>query len=360
MNIKLGSILKVEKNQFKVVGIITYKNTEDFGKRWTEYKLSGPGGIAWLSIDKVYKEYSISRALKGSKNFVTPKWHEVDRGHQVVVSCQGEVDVEAGDDARFIEYEDASEEEILSCEIWEDETEYSRGHYIDLDEIEVIGYESPGILTTISNSPLAVPAFYGIVILLILICSFFPTSPSPKQISKYLKNNSKYTYVTSITGKQRQKADVYKYVHNYVETDKVAKDIINGIEGETESVSQNGDEDSEIAIVTKKEYCLIYHPESQPENVYVQISKRKYNYTSDNEPYHSSSKTYHWYRRHYYSSGYQNDSRSFGKVPSAYSDYSGDAVSDVGDSYLDTYSHSVRQNSINNRKSSGGGVSSGK
>ena len=136
----------------------------------------------------------------------------------------------------------------------------------------------------------------------------------------------------------------------------VAKDIINGIEGQTQSVTQEDDmADATIAIVTDKEYCLIYHPEDDASLVYVQISNRKYNYASDNSPYKSSSSTTRWYRSHYYSSSYSSDSSTYKSTPSAYSSYGGDTIHDIGNGYYDSYSSSVRQSSINSRKSSSGG-----
>ena len=105
--------------------------------------------------------------------------------------------------------------------------------------------------------------------------------------------------------------------------------------------------------------AAIYHPEDNAEKVYVQVSKRKYNYTSDNAPYKSSDSDTTWYRSHYYSSSYSADSSTY-HSPSAYTSYSGDTVHNIGNGYFDSYSSSVRQSSINSRNSSSGGVSSGK
>ena len=66
---------------------------------------------------------------------------------------------------------------------------------------------------------------------------------SNKSISKYVKNSSLYTYETSITGQEKQKADVYEFYYTPKTTDYVAQDIINGIEGYTQSVTQKDDQD---------------------------------------------------------------------------------------------------------------------
>ena len=167
-------------------------------------------------------------------------------------------------------------------------------------------------------------------------------------------------YETSITGNEKQTATVYLYSLQAT-TDEVAMDIIQAIEGKTESVTQKDDQtDAEIAILTKKEYCLVYHPEGEDKDVYVQISDRKYNYTSDNEPYRCSKSVSHWYRSHYYSSSYTKDASTFKKSSSAYTMYDGDTIHNIGNGYFDSYSNSVRQASINNRSSDGGGLSSGK
>ncbi|ETP71882.1 hypothetical protein UYO_2111 [Lachnospiraceae bacterium JC7] len=361
MDIKTGSILKINGLDAHVIGWIRYKNTQDGNKTWMEYRLKTNKGERWLSVDDIYKEYSISWAANNVRGNIGPEWHEVDKGRQVVVACGGDVDVENGDAADFIEFEDAEEEKILSTEIWDDGTEYSRGEYIEAEDIKVVGYEKPsvGSSTGVVGSIIALTAviFTFIIALTILL---IPTM-GDRTISDYLKQDQRFSYVTSITGNENQKADVYENILSYATTDDTARDIIEGIEGNTESVTQKDDEkDGDIAIVTKKEYCLIYHPEDEPEKIYIQVSNRKYNYSSDNSPYRSSGVTTHWYRSHYYSSSYSKDSSSFSKTPSAYQSYSGDTIHNIGNGYFDSYSSSVRQSSINARNSSSGGLSGGK
>lgn len=359
MDIKVGSILKIRDMHATVIGYIKYKNVYDSNKTWTEYRLSTGSGEKWLSMDYEYNEFSVSGPDNKVRGRIGPEWHEVDHGHQVVVSCSGDVDVEIGDEADFVEYEDASEDNTLSVEIWDDGTEYSRGYYVELSEIEVTGYERPPI----NFAKVVISAFYAFIILLIFLPFLEQLLPPPKKyISDYVKSSGNYVYQTSITGNLNQKADVYAYRgFSAVSTDTVAKDIIKGVEGQTESVTQeNNAQNGSVAIVTKKEYCLIYHPSGDSDTVYVQVSNRKYNYTSDNAPYKSSDSTTHWYRSHYYSSGYTSDSARFGSTPSAYSLYSGDTIHNIGNGYFDSYSSSVRQDSINARRASSGGISGGK
>ncbi len=362
MEYQIGTNLRIRSMDFTVVGFITYANRKDRDKKWTEYRLlTANRQEVWLSMDDEYKEYSLSWPANDVSGRIGPEWHEVDRGEQVVVRYGGDVDVDPGERANFIEYEDASEDNILSVEIWSDGTEFSKGYYIETNEIEVTGF------TELKNSgDVNVNAVLTSMAIMFAVAMVFFTllgalgANSSKSIAKYLKGSSLYTYETSITGNAKQKADVYAYFSD-ASTDVIAKLIIEGIEGNTESVTQADEQDdNEIAILTKKEYCLIYHPVDDPMKVYVQVSPRKYNYSSDNAPYKSSTHTSTWYRSHYYSSGYTSDVSSYKSTPSAYSNYNGTTIHNIGNGYFDSYSSSIRQSSINSRSSSSGGISSGK
>ena len=139
----------------------------------------------------------------------------------------------------------------------------------------------------------------------------------------------------------------------------VAQDIIDGIEGNTESVQQNTEDgDYTIAILTEKEYCIVYRGDD--DRVYVQVSPRKYAYTSDKEPYHSRAGTYRYFRRFYYSRGYGSDSSTYSNSTSSYYGYSDGTIDYNSNNSLNSYSQNVRQESINSRSSDGGGLSSGK
>ncbi len=363
---RVGTRLGINGIEGTIIGYITYMNPNDGYKEWTEYRMKTSRGECWLSGDDAYNEYSISWPANDVRGQIGPEWHKVDEGIQVVRSFGGDVDVDQGERASFVEYEDEAEDHTLSVEMWEDGTEYSKGEYIDKNDIVVMGYEEPKTM----GSGSAVTKIVTMVIALMLLCNVAPlllgglfvgiSSRNKTQISDHLTNSSLYTYETSITGNEQQQAKVYKYNITST-TDDVAMDIIQGIDGNTESVTQKDDvSDAEIGILTSNEYCLIYHPETEKDTVYVQVSDRKYNYTSDNAPYRSSRSTTSWYRSHYYSSGYSSDSSSYSSSPSAYSMYDGSTIHNIGNGYFDSYSNSIRQSSINNRSSSGGGLSSGK
>lgn len=361
MFFRVGAILKINDLEGKVIGYIKYANPQDGNKTWTEYRLRTKIGERWLSVDECYDEYSISWPANEVRGQIGPEWHKVDEGTQVVQGYGGDVDVDPGERANFVEYEDEEEEKTLSVEIWSDGAEYSKGEYIEKEDIVEIGFDSPKKNKNKQSAMMMVVAFG---IFFIFLGSFMSSVSSNKKnsISKYLDKSVSFAYVTSITGNEKQEAKVYSYVPGITNTtDDVAKIIISGIEGDTESVTQKDDTaDEEIAILTDKEYCLIYHPEDKENEVYVQVSNRKYNYTSDNAPYKSSSSDTTWYRSHYYSSGYSADASSYKNTPSAYTMYSGSTVHNIGNGYFDSYSNSVRQSSVNNRSSSGGGISSGK
>lgn len=362
---RVGTLLSINGMDGKVIGYITYENPDDGHKAWTEYRLKTDSGECWLSCDDVYNEYSISRPANDVRGQIGPEWHKVDEGTQVVRAAGGDVDVDSGEKASFVEYEDAAEEHTLSVEIWSDGTEYSKGEYIEESSIIEKGYEAPASPTRSMNNISKMISLFIIFCMIICIARLLGTFISAlgggnNRISKYLEDSSFYSYETTITGNEKQQATVYKY-YTAGSTDSVAMDIIQGIEGNTESVTQRDDlTDEEIGILTKKEYCLVYHPEGEKDVVYVQISDRKYNYTSDNSPYRSSSVTTSWYRSHYYSSGYSKDTSSYKGMPSAYSMYNGSTIHNIGNGYFDSYSSSIKQSSINSRNASDGGLSSGK
>ena len=491
MQYSTGDILRINGARYSVIGIITYRNTDD-NCDWNEYRLMSipENNEAWLSMDDIYKEYSISFMVrhKNIKGF-----HEVDRGRQIVIAAQGNVDVIPGDKARFIEYEDSTEERIFSVEKWDDETEYSEGYYLDLDEIALesmrdsyytgpynagtgtgtgsgtgfssgassttgTGFSSGSFGTGFADPPSTGTGFssgsygtepfgsgtyesasygsdflsgsssgsYGsdfssgsgfssssssgfdshsytpgtlkkkkskkLVVFIVVIAVVIVSIPllnmilegifGTKSISDYLEDDDTYTYVTSITGKENQKADVYK-AQAPITVDIVAKSIIENIEGETQYVQQNtaeiagtsSDASSDtaltaaadaatdapedcVAILTEDEYCIVYQGENG--DVLIQISDREYAYTSDNNLYQGRTASNRFFRRFYHSTGYFSDATRYTSHTSPYSSFSDSDISYSSTDTYHTYSNSIRQSSIRSRKSSSGGISSGK
>lgn len=377
MNYNVGTRLRIDGRMFDVVGKIQYQNTSD-RCIWHEYRMFSCDDRKeyWLSADDVYREYSISSVIRSMPD--ANGYHEVDRGTEKVLARWGNVDVDCGECAEFIEYEDVTEEKIISVERWSDGAEFSSGYYVDEDEIELISRGSPSASysqvsgysssysesSDYSGSSKAVSRMVGCVVAVIFLCSMLPdiwtfVFDRAPGISKYVSSNSNFCYETSITASNGLKADVYTSTAGDVEF--TAKYIISGIEGNTEDVTTNTeDDDYSVAILTKSEYCLIYLSE-ESDQVLVQVSGRKYVYSSDSEPYHSRSRTHRFYRRHYYSRAYYSDnSRYSKKYASSYSSFSDSSLGSSSGDPLNSYSSSVRQQSVSRRSSSGGGTNYGK
>lgn len=380
MNFALGDKLRVDGDDYEVIGIISYRNRMD-NCMWMEYKIFSHTmrQERWLSYDEEFKEYSISAVAHPGVS--TNGYKEVDRGVEEVIGAWGNVDVEIGDTANFIEYEDVTEEKIISHEIWDDGLEVSTGYYLDEDEVvrtasghgmssggynaynsyQSNSFASGGTMSNNASSDSAKKISKLLVILIpvMMVFSMFKGviggSLTPS-ISKYLDKTATYIYQTSITGAEKEKADVYM---TYYDVDSAAKDIIDAIDGKTEDVQQNTEDgDDSVAILTKKEYCLIYT--SEDGQTLIQISSRKYAYYNDDDPYHSRTGTRRYYRRYYYSRGYSSDYSSWGSTSSPYDGYSDSTINSNPYDTYSSYAGSVRQSSASSRTSSGGGTSFGK
>ncbi len=357
----VGDKLRVEDKEYAITGKIRYKNTAD-QKEWMEYQMIqiNQGGVFWLSCDDEFSEYSISTTGEGGNKNVGP-YHQVDTGTEVVVGAWGNVDVDPGERAEFIEYEDSTQEYIMSYETWSDGMEISYGHYIEPEQILFLGHSelpkksgrsSAGMLSVIIAACMIFSVFGSTI--LGGIAGIFDSFGSKTAIRKYLSKSSTYEYTTSLTD-EKEKADVYRVPYT---VDVTARDIINAVDGNTVDVTQNTESgDDSIGLLTKYEYCFIYT--SEEGDTLVQISSRKYAFSGRQEPYHSRRTSRRYYRRYYYSFGYPSDSSSYSKSSSEYSNYSDSTVSSDDGTY-NSYSSSVRQASAARRSSQGGGTGSGK
>lgn len=373
MNFAVGDRLLVDGEVCSVVGKISYRNIHD-NSMWMEYRLISQESRRekWLSYDENFREYSVSEIVSLAS---TEGYHQVDQGVEEVIGAWGDVDVEIGDKADFVEFEDDTEEKIISWETWEDGKEVSAGYYLDFDEIERVGqdggdpyvrsgaYQSGGSQCGGGRRNGAKGGQKAAVVvfrLMFIVCAILSVIPifsvsSKSNISDYLGSSASYAYVTSITGAQNEKADVYQTVGNI---DWAVMDIIDAIEGRNVDVQQNIEEgDESVAILTDGEYCLVYT--SEDGDTLVQVSTRKYAYYNDDDPYRSRSGTRRYYRSFYFSRGYNVDTLNYGGGASPYSNYTGDTVENRNDVYS-SYADSVRRSSVNSRTSSGGGTSSGK
>lgn len=126
MEYQVGTTLQVDGDVYDIIGKIEYRNPAD-NCHWFEYRLISRAyrREKWLSMDEAYQEYSIS---EGRYGISTAGYHLVDSGTAEVVHIWGNVDVVVGDRAEFKEYEDVTEEKIISIETWDDGEETSVGY----------------------------------------------------------------------------------------------------------------------------------------------------------------------------------------------------------------------------------------
>ena len=368
----VGDTIKADGSDYIVEGLIVFINEAD-NLKWTEYKIRQLSSrkVKWLSIDNDYEEYAIYTQAGSKKGFseseiLSKGFKEADFGKANVISFAGNVDVENGDWVRYREFEDISEENIISIEEWEDETEYSIGYYLDENEIIKVASSnnnaSYGNINNFNNKESN--GVFKRFLAFMLILMLFPVVGFlvPKifinkdKIADYLSSSGLFTYTTSITSdlNNNEKADVYSTA---LSVEEAAKSVIDCVNGDVEDIQENA-EDGTVGIMTKYEYCLVY---TDTENqTLAQISQRSYVYSSTNEPYHSTNTTARYFRRHYYTIGYSSDSSRYKKYTSGYDNYDDGYIDTDSNNKYKTYSNSVRQSSVNSRTSSGGGTSSGK
>ena len=368
----VGDTIKADGSDYIVEGLIVFINEAD-NLKWTEYKIRQLSSrkVKWLSVDNDYEEYAIYTQAGSKKGFseseiLSKGFKEADFGKANVISFAGNVDVENGDWVRYREFEDISEENIISIEEWEDETEYSTGYYLDENEITKVASSnnnaSYGNKNNFNNKESN--GVFKRFLAFILILMLFPVVGFlvPKifinkdKIADYLSSSGLFTYTTSITSdlNNNEKADVYSTA---LSVEEAAKSVIDCVNGDVEDIQENA-EDGTVGIMTKYEYCLVY---TDTENqTLAQISQRSYVYSSTNNPYRSTNTTARYFRRHYYTIGYSSDSSRYKKYTSGYDNYDDGYIDTDSNNKYKTYSNSVRQSSVNSRTSSGGGTSSGK
>lgn len=377
LNLKLNYKIKIAKEEFLVIGGITFYNVADCYK-WEEYKIKNlkNRSIKWLSIDVTYDEYAIYTEVHRKLN--TSKYKKADYGRAKVVSYFGDVDVDKNEIVDFEEYEDSTEEKIIGIERWKDETEYSQGYYIDKEEIIILSKEETALpkkentlgqrknssykngINKKDRSVSILKKYILIFAALMLVGTIgfrILANQGNNKIRDFLKKDQNFVYETSITSdlNSKEKADVYS---TSLSIEEAAKKIIDSVNGKVEDVQENT-EDNTVAILTKKEYCLVYSDETNSGTL-IQISSRGYTYSSTNRPYRSSSTCSTYYRRYYYSMGYFDDESKYKRYNNGFENETYDYVdSNLDDKYKD-YSYSVRQSSASTRTSSGGGTSSGK
>lgn len=367
----IGENLRVDGKNYTVKGKIDFRNEAD-NYHWTEYMLvstSDKDNVKWLSIDPVYREYAIYTVCRKTTEdeIIRQGYHEVDQGIAKVVGSSGDVDTDYGETVGFKEFEDKTEEKIMSIETWEDEVEYSSGYYLDAEEIERIGgdyqgavngsgqfnrggYKTKKTLGTVWNGILWIIVIFGMI-------AGFGGMPQIGTVNlvKEIKKDSSFNYVTSITADidNKQKADIYQ---TNLSIEVAAKAILRLADTSVVSVDEESEEGS-VAIITKKNYCIVYT--SDEGNTMVQVSTRKYVYNSRQDVYHGSNRISRFYRGYYYTNAFSDDEGKY-KGVNAYENYDGATYYTDANNNYQSYSDTIKQESIAARQSSGGGTNSGK
>jgi len=340
--LKKWQILYIDNVKYVVVNMIEYKEDSWI---WQEYAIKNESNeYKWLCVEKGEDgqlEYSIYVPYDGNINineisFVTDDGKEYElyeKGVATVNNYFGNADVEMFEKCDYIDYITKDEKNIISVEKWGLEIEKTQGEYIDNSRIRIT--EEIDLQKLKEDKRNKIIGYFMTVIMIVVL--IFVEEPQifsglfvNKSIQKYLDKESNYTYVTSITNNSnKKKAKVYKSLYSTI--DNTVKDIIDNVpEGITDTIDSvpNTDEDG-IGLHTKNEFAYIYLENG---DVYVQISEKEYVNNNSGSTYHRR------YRTHYYNT-YSSTRKS-----TTYSDYS----------------YSARQQSINSRRSSGGGTSSGK
>lgn len=341
--LKKGQVLYIRGEKNVVINMIEFKEKSWV---WQEYEIVNQQNKkhTWLSIEDdaednnteyyVYENYNYSIDESKNEFIINNKTYRLlESGTTYVKNYYGNADVDLGEKCNYIDYMCYEDKTIISVENWVGEREVTIGYRLELVDVRIMEeFEQLGPIRSGKYKASSVFKVVGACILgiLAIIAIYIPINNPKNSMRTYLKKNtSKYTYVTSVTNNENnKKAQVY--LSKYATIDETVKDIINGVpEGITKTKDMDENDSSDgIGLETSKEYAYIYIEDSK---VYVQVSEKKYVETSGTT-YHSSH--YHHYYRTY-------------KTYNENSTYK-------------SYATSARQNSINSRRSSGGGTSSGK
>lgn len=342
MKLKKGQVIYINSQKYTIKNKIEFKEDTWI---WQEYEIiSQNHEVKWLIVEEGENkelEYSIYGKYQGPINvsdiefMLGDKVYQLyEKGKAFVNDYFGNVDVDKYETCEYYEYMTNDETDIISVEIWEDEIEYSRGYYLENEEIkiteEIEKVEEP--IKEMQNkkarikSKLFIFFTFAFFLVVSMVSGFFEN----QSIEKYLKNaTEKYTYVTSITSNQNnKKAKVYESTYSSI--DLTVRDLIDGVpKAITETIDSNPNTDEDgIGLQTKKEYAYIYQENGK---IYIQVSDKEY--------VTSSGTTYHRSHYHHYYNTFGSTRRS-----TVYSNYAA----------------SARQKSINSRTLTGGGTSSGK
>lgn len=336
--LKRGQVVYIDNERYVVINMIEF--CEDTWI-WQEYEVVGPKKQhRWLTIEKDDNnndEYWIYDMFRGSirENGLeitvdNVKYKLYEKGTAMVKGYFGNADVDMHEKCDFIDYISEDEKRIISIEKWETEKEKSKGEFVDTSRIRITDEIDNSVSTVnVNKKSIVISLLFMIGLPIALIVVGVIADMRSNSMINYIENSSKYTYVTSVTNNSNnKKAKVYK--SSLATLDATVKDIIDGVpEGITSTIDEDSTtEEDGIGLHTSNEFAYVYKENGE---IYVQVSEKEY-VSRSGTMYHSS-------HGRYYHSTYSSNNKS---------------------SIYSSYSASARQNSINSRKSSGGGTSSGK
>lgn len=347
--LKMGQEVVIKGIEYSVFGMIKFKEDK---WEWQEYKIvDKQNKVKWLNIEEdegrliysIYEEnYAIGNLSGSNVTVYGEEYTSYDQGIAYVCDYWGKVDVDRNERCSYREFINRDNTKIVAIEDWNGEIEKSLGVLLQEKDILITDTfnkaASSSFLSSSPSSGLPMAKIVTIMVSVIVVILFGTIVSSGSiggvPIDKFLKNSSKFEYVTSVTNSENKIARVYKTT---LTVDEAVKAIIDGVPNGITKVADVPDttdddkNDAGIGLFSKKEYAFVYTSE---ENLtYVQVSNKDY--------VNSSTGAYH--SRHSHLSRY-------------YRTYTSNSSSTTYSNYLS----SARRSSVRSRSSSGGGISSGK
>ncbi|WLD94765.1 DUF4178 domain-containing protein [Alkalihalobacillus sp. AL-G] len=142
-NIRIDDIVTYDLEDYQVSGKLIYK---DGGYEWLAYQLVGATETIWLSVEMddelelaIYKS-SKEKLTQPIPNKVTINKTEYILEEKGTATVQGEGRGKNvhGQEVKYFDFVNQSEDQFLSVEVWGSEVEVSEGHEIEGYEIKVI------------------------------------------------------------------------------------------------------------------------------------------------------------------------------------------------------------------------------
>ena len=368
----VGQQILINNDLFSVTSIVKYQNVYD-GAIWEEYIAYSPmNGTRRFTYDPTMG-YQL---LNPRSDIEIPTgFQQLENGEQIVREVQGDIEISVGDRLTYTDYINLSGAVLTVLEGKSGANAWD-GAYVPVQFIRAFDgtfsmpedaaknnkdketfasrhkgvsgvVHGPGLTWIITIVITAVITLAGIGL---ATCS---SSDPEFSLHDYITGTSAYTQVSSIADSNGEEITVYSHDGSIED---VAKDIISGVEGDIDST----DGDATKAAINEDDDFVVVYPSSENGKTLVMLASRKAMYADDTQPYQMSDEVYSWMRDYYWTTCYEQDQQKYSDTTSRYSTHHGRyIVINSGNGYRG-WADSARQESINSRKSSGGGISSGK